>query len=123
MANDESSSGTSIPVIIGIIAAVVVLVLLVIGVTGCLVFWRMRRKQTRKSEMYAVGVNLSAISGFMTDIEIQHQIGGGNFGDVYRGLWQDTTVVALKKLKGFEQLKEFETEVNTLRYMSFIHSF
>ena len=51
----------------------------------------------------------------MTDIEIQHRIGGGNFGEVYRGLWQDTTVVALKKLKGVEQLKEFEAEANTLK--------
>ena len=68
------------------------------------------------TERSSKNVELTATSGYtITDIEIQHQIGGGNFGEVYQGLWQDTTVVALKKLKGVEQLKEFEAEANTLK--------
>src|SRR5690606_8509295 len=100
----------SIPVIIGTIAAVVLLV--AIGVAGGIAVWRRKKKRTNQSFL---SVELPAISGFITDIEIQHRIGGGNFGDVYCGLWQDTTVVALKKLKGIEQLKDFEAEVNTLK--------
>src|SRR5690606_18344956 len=100
-----------VPVIIGIAAVIILL-----GVAVFIAVWWRKTKQTNKGmEMYAVGVDLSTSSGSITDIEIQQQIGGGNFGEVYRGLWQDTTVVALKKLKGIEQLKEFETEVNALK--------
>ena len=110
-----SSSFDPIPLFIGVISVLLV----VIGVTGGLAFW-WRRTRKHASE----NIELTVTSGFMTDIKIQHQIGGGNFGAVYRGLWQDTTVVALKKLKGIEQLKEFETEVNTLRYVQLqFHSF
>ena len=134
----ESSSFDPFPMIIGIIVAVVVL-LVVIGVAGGIAFWLRRKKRTNggSAEAYVFDIDstaanepnatsvemyeakkeeLGATSSFIiTDIEIQHQIGGGNFGDVYQGLWQDTTVVALKKLKGDEQLKEFEAEVNTLK--------
>ena len=97
--------------IIGIVSAVLIVAIVVIGV---IVTWKRKRKQT--AEHINASVELSATNGsIVTGIEIQHQIGGGNFGEVYRGLWQATTVVALKKLKGVEQLKEFEAEANTLK--------
>ena len=32
-------------------------------------------------------------------LKLQHQLGSGNFGDVWQGLWNDTTKVAIKTLK------------------------
>jgi len=49
------------------------------------------------------------------DIIIGERIGGGNFGDVYRGKWQSTVEVALKKLKKQDQVEEFVAETNMLR--------
>jgi hypothetical protein len=62
----------------------------------------------------------------LKDIKIYERLGGGNFGIVYRGLWQvqleilqfsifqDTTPVALKKLKNKEQFTEFIHEAEAL---------
>ena len=46
-------------------------------------------------------------------------MGGGQFGDVYRGIWQKSTVVALKKPKSQEGLEEVENESAVLRYFSY----
>ncbi len=47
-------------------------------------------------------------------MQIYERLGGGQFGDVYRGLWQNSIVVALKKLKYKEQSELFEKEANIL---------
>jgi serine/threonine protein kinase len=44
-------------------------------------------------------------------------LGSGNFGEVYRGKWQGTTEVALKKLKIKEQMEKFIKEVSVLQYV------
>jgi len=49
------------------------------------------------------------------NIVIRERLGGGNFGDVYRGIWMDTTEVALKKLKSVEHIEEFALEASTLQ--------
>ena len=40
---------------------------------------------------------------------MNERLGGGNFGDVYKGMYAGS-VVALKKLKSEEQLEEFRRE-------------
>ena len=54
----------------------------------------------------------------ITDIEVLERLGGGQFSDVYRGLWMGTTVVALKQLKKEEQLDEFMKEALILVKLS-----
>lgn len=49
--------------------------------------------------------------GFGFDlILVLERLGGGNFGDVYKGIWNGATIVALKRLKTEEQLEEFRRE-------------
>jgi len=49
------------------------------------------------------------------NIEIKERLGGGNFGDVWRGLWNGQTEVALKSLKVEEKLQEFMREAKMLQ--------
>jgi hypothetical protein len=52
-------------------------------------------------------------------IEVQHRIGGGAFGDVYKGLYLGTTEVALKKLSKDADIREFEQEASMLQVYNF----
>jgi hypothetical protein len=51
----------------------------------------------------------------ITDIVREEKLGGGNFGEVYKGSWKGTPV-ALKALKDKDQIKEFEQEATVLQY-------
>ena len=59
------------------------------------------------------------------DVEVLEKLGSGNFGEVYRGVWQGTTFVALKRLTG--DISEFRREASTLQFVMllfvFLHSF
>jgi hypothetical protein len=48
------------------------------------------------------------------DIVIMERIGGGFFGEVFRGRWNQATEIALKKVRK-EHLASFESENQTLR--------
>lgn len=50
---------------------------------------------------------------YLEGIKVFERIGGGHFGDVCRGTWDDVTV-ALKKLKG-EQKEDFINEIKILQ--------
>jgi predicted Ser/Thr protein kinase len=56
-----------------------------------------------------------ATTDSISNIEILERLGAGNFGEVWKGRWQGTTFVALKKLKDSAQAKEFESEANVLK--------
>ena len=53
---------------------------------------------------------------FVADIKIGARLGGGHFGDVYSGTWQDCIAVALKRIKaeGDKGLDEFQAELAVL---------
>jgi len=48
------------------------------------------------------------------NITVMERLGGGNFGDVYRGEWNGNTDVALKKLKSTEEMQSFFREATAL---------
>jgi hypothetical protein len=55
----------------------------------------------------------------LRDLTLREKLGGGNFGEVFRGIWMrngNPEDVALKRLKSKEQFQEFMDEVHTLRY-------
>jgi len=55
---------------------------------------------------------------YVKDIQIQEKVGGGAFGQVYKGTWAGTSVVALKKLSNpssVNSAREFEAEMKVLR--------
>jgi hypothetical protein len=49
----------------------------------------------------------------LTDVEIGKKLGSGKFGTVFKGIWQKTTDVALKKLND-GQKDEFLSELRIL---------
>jgi hypothetical protein len=117
--------GVGIPVILvaGLIAVIVVVV-------------KFRKpkhsfsKDEDQTKLYENGnVALTALSPHVVaiavedlkDIEIREKLGGGFFGDVYRGVWQGTTSVAAKLLKDTAQYQDFVAEAETLRYFSCLH--
>eukprot|EP01116_Phalansterium_solitarium_P019934 TRINITY_DN573_c0_g1_i2.p1 TRINITY_DN573_c0_g1~~TRINITY_DN573_c0_g1_i2.p1 ORF type:complete len:1752 (-),score=345.81 TRINITY_DN573_c0_g1_i2:358-5613(-) len=53
----------------------------------------------------------------ITDIIVNERLGGGLFGDVYKGFWNGHTPVALKKLKD-ENPQEFENEALILALLT-----
>jgi serine/threonine protein kinase len=48
-------------------------------------------------------------------MELKERLGGGKFGDVYRGIWHGTTETALKKLKNSRDSAKFEREAKLLQ--------
>jgi serine/threonine protein kinase len=75
------------------------------------IFLFMRRKRAVK-DTQSLGLN-EMESDAITNVEIGERIGGGNFGDVYKGTW-NRTPVALKKLKQ-DQMQDFVHELVTLK--------
>lgn len=53
------------------------------------------------------------ITPMLNDIEIKEKLGGGNFGEVYLGMWNSAPVAA-KKLKDPSNQAEFKKELDTL---------
>ena len=52
------------------------------------------------------------------NIRILEKLGGGNFGDVFHGMWNGTTDVALKQLKSKEHFQEFIQEASMLQSLN-----
>ena len=53
---------------------------------------------------------------YLTDITIDHRLGCGKFGEVFLGIWNETTQVAMKKLRNSDSSedKQFENETALL---------
>lgn len=48
------------------------------------------------------------------DIEVKDKIGHGHYSEVYLGVWNEVTLVALKQLRDESRLGEFEREARIL---------
>jgi hypothetical protein len=103
------SDSDNTTLIVAIVVALVVVAVVASGVVGFL-YWRKKNATETSAELIPLQSNWKTI----TDIKILERLGGGNFGEVYRGIWQSTTFVALKKLKDAEHYKEFEREASML---------
>jgi len=57
---------------------------------------------------------------YLTEIVIKDKIGKGNFGEVYRAVWRNTTTVAAKKLQKVEKTEEFEKEASLMRNLNHV---
>lgn len=95
-----------------LIAALVPSLLILVGILtlGAVLFLRKRRNHFFDSPL-----EMTSQSMLLTDIKIDYRIGGGSFGDVYKGVWNGTTPVALKMLKDASQMIEFEKETRLLQ--------
>ena len=61
---------------------------------------------TKQDDLIGVGDRID-------DIKITDTLGAGAFGEVYKGIWQSDTTVALKKITG-GQIEEFKKEAKIL---------
>jgi len=108
-------SGTDIMKIIVIVVPVVVGVMLIVAVIIA-VFMLRRRRQ--KMELVA---EISLLPAYPTEIvqydqvQIQESIGQGVYGTIYKGLYQGTTRVALKRLDNENDLPKFLQEANIMK--------
>lgn len=57
---------------------------------------------------------------YLTNVQIFERVGGGNFGDVFKGKWNQTPV-AMKRLKGQEEANEFKKECEVLSKVRHVH--
>eukprot|EP01119_Soliformovum_irregulare_P003903 TRINITY_DN1494_c0_g1_i1.p2 TRINITY_DN1494_c0_g1~~TRINITY_DN1494_c0_g1_i1.p2 ORF type:complete len:249 (-),score=102.74 TRINITY_DN1494_c0_g1_i1:279-1025(-) len=95
------------------------------GICGVLIFILTKRRKLKKNRELKNSQNfpMDLISverqTFLSDIVVQEKLGGGKFGEVYRGLWQGTTSVALKKLRADDMCQDFDRECQFLQ--SFAH--
>ncbi len=92
-------------VIPAVVGGVLLLVLLV-GIVWC-------RKRYHESEE-----TLLELTEWqqIRQVGILQRLGGGQFGDVYKGLMEGNTEVALKKLRSNDFSREFQNEVKILMY-------
>ncbi len=63
--------------------------------------------------MYKVPLSLTKITH--NSLLVLEQIGKGSFGEVYCGVWNETTRVALKKLHEKSQFESFIKEATILQ--------
>ena len=118
----QESSNILVPIVASVGGFIVIAVLAVI------LFIIMRRKRDKSNTSVAMET-VDSIKSIVSDIVIKERIGGGNFGDVYRGLWnvnkntiflnvlykiKGNTPVALKKLKDLQAMDEFNREASIL---------
>jgi serine/threonine protein kinase len=106
MCGTTGTNNKNIYIIAGVVSGTIVLMATII----IYVIWRRRKGLHRY-------VKLADASSWTTieDIEIHEQLGGGNYGDVYRGTWNGTTTVALKKLKDKSMFVSFASEASMLQ--------
>lgn len=91
---------------------------------ACVVLWRIKRNSNNNRNVAAF-VETGRIPNndmpfrntnsalWLSNVTVGKRLGGGNFGDVYRGVW-DTTPVALKKTISGTDFVEFEREASML---------
>jgi len=96
--------------------------LLILAAILIAVFLKKRRdnryedQYEKQSEHYTISVSLNNMesTSLIKNVQINEKLGSGNFGEVYKGTWNGTTPVALKKLKSKEQIQEFAQEAKVL---------
>lgn len=110
---NNSKKSNLVAIVVPIVVVVIILSAVVLG----FLLWRRRNKKRMDS------INLKSLESepedYLKDIEIFERLGGGNFGDVYKGRWQNSVDVALKSLKDEAQIREFVREASILKSLSF----
>jgi serine/threonine protein kinase len=52
------------------------------------------------------------------NVQVLDRIGHGSFGEVYQGIWNETTRVALKRLHDKSEFEKFQKEASLLQYFN-----
>ena len=100
-----------IVVLIGLLVLVIIIIVVIVLVV------RKKKRSRVNSHSHSLIEPHSALelhTLVLDDIVIKERLGGGNFGDVFRGDWNGTAV-ALKLLKSEDHFKEFQREAEMLQ--------
>jgi serine/threonine protein kinase len=105
-------------VLVVVVPVISALLLLTIAIIVVMIIRRRRSKTESEPESSNSSVPLQPIADNLQDITIEERLGGGNFGDVYRGTWQVTTV-ALKKLT--HETGAIDNEIKVLKGLNHVN--
>ncbi|KAJ9671358.1 hypothetical protein PVL29_025179 [Vitis rotundifolia] len=122
----ENGSSISAGAVVGIVAAVALLLLVVLGVLwwkGCL-----RRKNTMEQDLRGLNLQtgtftLRQIKAATNNFDVANKIGEGGFGSVYKGLLLDGTIIAVKQLSSNSKQgnREFVNEIGMISALQHPH--
>lgn len=115
----EPSEKNLAPLIAGLVVGISCLFFIIIAVALLLVWLSIRKfEESIPSELdtiYSAENTMENDNKGFKNIHIEKKIGVGNFGEVYKGIWNQATPVALKKLKSDDiGFSEFEQEAQVL---------
>eukprot|EP01119_Soliformovum_irregulare_P002202 TRINITY_DN1246_c0_g2_i1.p1 TRINITY_DN1246_c0_g2~~TRINITY_DN1246_c0_g2_i1.p1 ORF type:complete len:844 (+),score=234.65 TRINITY_DN1246_c0_g2_i1:364-2532(+) len=99
--------------IVGLVVGAFVFIIL--GIVGIFILKRRVEKQIQRNFEDSLLLPMdNARQLFLEDIQVQEKLGEGKFGEVYRGIWEKTTPVALKKLRADDCKQDFDREMKFL---------
>lgn len=76
----------------------------------------MYEKKEMKEEVKELFTSKEEIKLFsISDLKLEDPLGEGNFGTVYRAVWEGTTTIAVKKLKREESSEAILSEARILK--------
>ncbi|CAL5403110.1 unnamed protein product [Camellia sinensis] len=126
----ENGSNASISAsnIVGIVAAVVVAIFLMLGILwwkGCLQNNNTMEHDLKGLDLHTGSFTLRQIKAATKNFDVANKIGEGGFGSVYKGLLLDGTVIAVKQLssKSKQGNRELVNEIgmiSTLRHPNLV---
>ncbi|KAL8031976.1 hypothetical protein ABFX02_13G063500 [Erythranthe guttata] len=124
--SENGSSSISAGAIVGIVAAVLFTVFLVLGILwwkGCL-----RPRDTLEHELRGVDLHtgsftLREIKAATNNFDLANKIGEGGFGPVFKGVLSDGTLIAVKQLsaKSKQGNREFVNEIGMISALQHPH--
>ncbi|PON69841.1 GPCR kinase [Parasponia andersonii] len=122
----ETGSKISVGAVVGIVAALVLVILVVIGI-----LWRkccLRQKSTLERELKGLDLKtgkftLWQIKAATNNFDVANKIGEGGFGSVYKGILSDGSIIAVKQLssKSKQGNREFLNEIGMISALQHPH--
>eukprot|EP01117_Protostelium_nocturnum_P021044 TRINITY_DN998_c0_g1_i1.p1 TRINITY_DN998_c0_g1~~TRINITY_DN998_c0_g1_i1.p1 ORF type:complete len:565 (+),score=180.36 TRINITY_DN998_c0_g1_i1:173-1867(+) len=114
----QPSSPTSSKNVGGIVGGVFAGLFVVVAGIVAFLLYKKRARQTKNAEgdleKPVPKAKEKSSEIFLDNIEIREKLAEGTFGDVYRGVWNQTTEVALKSVKHLGDERAFVNEVGLL---------
>ncbi|XP_022941244.1 probable leucine-rich repeat receptor-like serine/threonine-protein kinase At3g14840 [Cucurbita moschata] len=123
---ETGKSGISVGAVVGIAAASVFVILLVLGI----LWWRvcLQREKTLEQELRGLDLQtcsftLRQIKAATNNFDAANKLGEGGFGSVYKGVLTDGTAIAVKQLssKSKQGNREFVNEIGMISALQHPH--